>query len=389
MIGVRVLICPQAFAGTLTAVQAAEAIASGWRTRAPGDELVLAPLSAGGPGFLDVVGAALGGMTIGVTVSDPLGREVPAAVLIVNRGGRRTAYLEAAQSIGLHHLAAHDRNPLITSSYGVGQLISVALAEGADAIVVSVGGGATNDGGAGLLAALGVGDQHALACGAGRLARLADDALLGVHELAARLRRVDLVVATEDDTPLLGMRGTTVEHAHRKGASPEDIRALEAGLGRFTEVLRRALPPGKDLLSGLDRRIDREPGSGAGGGIGYALMTLGGRRVSATETVLDSWEFDNLLSSVSLVVTGEGRLDWRSLKGGTVYAVANAAARRALPTVVLAGQVEVGRRETMALGVAGAYAVADGPAQVAAAMTDPVGTLANRAARLAGTWSLG
>lgn len=389
MICVRVLICPQAFAGTLTAVQAAEAIASGWRRRAPGDELTLAPLSAGGPGFLDVLGAALGGMTIGVTVSDPLGREVPAAVLVVEQGGRRTAYLEAAQSIGLHHLAAHDRNPLLTSSFGVGQLIRVALAEGADRIVVSVGGGSTNDGGAGILAALGVGDEHALACGAGRLADLRDDALLGVHELAARLRRVQFVIATEDDTPLLGMRGTTPEHAHRKGAAPEDVRAIESGLGRFTEVLRRALPPGKDLFSGLDRRIDREPGSGAGGGIGYALMTLGGQRVSATQIVLDAWDFDNLLSDASLVITGEGRLDWRSLKGGTVYAVAEAAARRGLPTVVLAGQVEVGRRETMALGVSGAYAVAEGPAQVSAAMTDPVGTLADRAARLAATWSLG
>ncbi len=385
----RVLICPQAFSGTLTAVQAAEAIASGWRKRAPSDDLTTAPLSAGGPGFLDVLGAALDGVTIGVTVSDPLGRDVPAAVLIVQRGGRRTAYLEAAQSIGLHHLAAHDRNPLVTSSYGVGQLISVALSEGVDRIVVSVGGGATNDGGAGLIAALGVGDQHALACGAGRLADLSDDALLGIHRLAARLREVELVVATEDGSPLLGLRGTSAEHAHRKGAAPHDISALESGLGRFTEVMRRALPPGKDLLSGLDRRIDREPGSGAGGGIGYAVMSLGGRRSSATELVLDAWGFADLLSATDLVITGEGRLDWRSLTGGTVYAVARAAAERGLPTVVLAGQVEVGRRETMALGVAGTYAVAERPAQVAAAMADPVGTLADRAARLAGTWSLG
>ncbi|MBK7723583.1 MAG: glycerate kinase [Austwickia sp.] len=384
----RVLICPQAFVGTLTAVQAAEAIAAGWRTRAPADELTLAPLSAGGPGFLDVLGAALDGLHLGVTVSDPLGREVPAAVLIVQHAGRRTAYIEAAQSIGLHHLAAHDRNPLLTSSFGVGQLIAAAVTEGADRVVVSFGGGATNDGGAGLLAALGVGDQRSLACGAAGLAGLADDALLGVHELAARLRPVELVLATEDDSPLLGARGTSAEHALRKGAAPHDVQALESGLGRFTEVLRRALPPGKDLLSGLDRRIDREPGSGAGGGIGYALMALGARRISATDIVLQGWGFDDLLSGSDLVITGEGCFDWRSLTAGTVYAVASAASRRGLPTVVLAGRVEVGRRETMALGIAGSYAVAEDRTSVAAAIADPVGTLAARAARLAGTWSV-
>ncbi len=385
---VRVLICPQAFVGTLTAVQAAEAIASGWRSRAPDDELTLAPLSAGGPGFLDVLAAALDGLHIGVTVSDPLGREVPATVLIVQRDGRRTAYIEAAQSIGLHHLDAHQRNPLMNSSFGVGQLISVALSEGVDRVVVSVGGGATNDGGAGLIAALGIGDQQALACGAGPMTRLADDALTGVDELAVRLRKVELVVATEDESPLLGKQGTTAEHAHRKGAAPHDVQALERGLARFTEVMRRALPPGKDLLSGLDRRIDREPGSGAGGGIGYVLMALGGRRVSATQLVLAAWGFTDLLSAADLVITGEGRLDWKSLNAGTVHAVARAAEQRGLPTVVLAGQIEVGRRDTMALGVAGSYAVADGPGQVAAAMADPVGTLAARAARLARTWSL-
>jgi glycerate kinase len=163
---VRILVAPDCFTGTLSAGQAAEAIAEGWRRSAPQDDLILMPLSDGGPGFLDVLAKALGGRTVAVTVADPLGRPVPAAVLTVEVDGRRTAYLESAQACGLYLLADDERNPMVTSTYGLGQLIEAAVADGASRVVVGLGGSGTNDGGAGMLAALGAGDREALA-GAG------------------------------------------------------------------------------------------------------------------------------------------------------------------------------------------------------------------------------
>lgn len=389
----RVLISPASFPGMLTAVQAAEAMAAGWRDRAPRDELTLAPLSAGGPGFLSVLAAAVGGATVAATVSDPLGRLVPASLLIVEEPGDgsrppvRTVYVEAAQACGLHLLNADERNPLMTSSFGVGQLIRAAVEERTDRIVVSVGDSAVNDGGAGLLCALGVGDPARLARGGGALHEMAEDAVGGLEEAHSLLAGVELVVATEERCPLLGFDGTSALDAPERGASVDQSQALERSLGRWHEVITRASPPTQDLFTGLPRRLDREPGAGAGGGLGYALLVLGGRVDSAVDLVQRAWDVPNLLASHDLVLTGEGHFDWTSLRGGVVAGMARLASERGLPTVVLAGEVSVGRRETMALGVSGVYAVADRPDKVALMMADPVGSLEERAARLAGTWS--
>nr|WP_218880328.1 glycerate kinase [Kineosphaera limosa] len=393
------MFCPKSFTGTLTAVQAAEAMAAGWRRGAPHDDLTLAPLSAGDSGFLHVLEEAVGGVSVAVTVSDPLGRDVPAAVLLVDEGPARTAYIESAQAAGLHLLNADERRPLLTSSYGVGQLIDAALAEGAHRIVVALGGSATNDGGAGLLAALlaarsaGTGGSPvagmvpALSRGGGGLAEVTAADLAGLPELAQRLRGVELVIATEETLPLLGLQGTSATHAPRKGADPMQAQELELRLGRFTDIVGKTMPPPLDLLTGLPRRLEREPGAGAGGGMGYALMLLGGQRASAVDVVLRAWDFEALVARHDLVITGEGCFDWASLRDSVAAGAARAAATLGRPAVVLAGQLQVGRREAMSTGLAGAYAVAERPADVAATMADPVGTLSARAQRLARTWS--
>ncbi|WP_306305778.1 glycerate kinase family protein [Mobilicoccus pelagius] len=382
------LISPAAFPGILTAVQAAEAMAEGWRRRAPGDDLTLAPLSAGGPGFLSVLATAVGGVSVATTVSDPHGREVPASLLLVEDGpGTRTAYVEAAQACGIHLLAADERNPLVTSSFGLGQLVRAALEEGVHRIVVGVGDSGVNDGGAGLLCALGVGDPARLARGGGALHEMDADALDGLEEARDLLAGTELVVATEDRCPLLGFDGTSALDAPERGASPEQCQALETALGHFHDLVRRASTPPTDLLTGLPRRLDREPGAGAGGGLGYALLVLGAHVESAVDIVQRAWGIEELLARHDLVLTGEGCFDWTSLRGGVVSGVASLAAIRGLPTVVLAGEVTVGRRETMALGVSGVYAVADDPERAALMMADPVGSLTARTERLAGTWS--
>jgi glycerate kinase len=330
---------------------------------------------------------ALPGQTIPVTVLDPLRRPVPAAVLVVDEDGRRTAYLESAQACGLHLLARDERNPMATSTYGVGQLVEAALAEGASRIVVGLGGSGTNDGGAGMLAALGAGDATALAAGGAALGGLAGDALAGLVAVRERLGTTELILATDVDSPLLGFHGASAVFAPQKGATPEMTQDLESALGRFTEVVGTAMPPVRDLLTGKELRLDREPGAGAAGGLGYGLLLLGGRRVSGVQAVLDAVGFESLVRAADLVVTGEGKFDWQSLRGKVVAGVAHEGLTSGKPVVVIAGQAVVGRRETMELGVSGTYAVAENPVQLAAALADPAGTLSARTARVATTWS--
>ncbi len=387
----RVLIAPDTFGSTLGPVQTAAALARGWADGAPHDDLRLLPLSGGGPGFLDVVQQAVGGAMVATTVSDPLGREVPATVLLVDGdGGRRTAYVEAAQATGMHLLGADERDPGMTSTWGVGQLLETAVEEGATRVVVAVGGGATNDGGAGMLAALGAGPTGPLARGGLALADLADDALLGMPSVIDRLSGVELVLATDEETPLLGLQGTSAVDAPGKGATASQAQALEAAVGRFVDVLTRALPtPPLDLMTGRPRRLDREPGAGAAGGLGYGLLALGARPVGAVAEVLRVTGFEVAAAGSDLVVTATGRLDWTSVRGSVVSGVAEATLATGRPTVLIAGECLVGRRETMTMGLAGCYSLVESPRDLEAMVADPVATLTARAARVARTWSPG
>lgn len=385
---VRVLLAPDSFGSTLGATQAAAAMAEGWSRGAPHDEVDTLPLSDGGPGFLDVLQGALGGVMVSVTVSDPLGREVPAAVLLIDSDGARTAYIEAAQASGLHLLGADERDPTLTSTWGVGQLLEAAVAAHATKVVIGCGGGATNDAGAGLLGALGAGPASVLARGGAALTSAPDDALLGLGAVIDRLGGVDLVLATDEETPLLGLKGTSAVESPRKGASAEQAQLLESAVGRFTDVVARSLPqPPLDLLTGRPRRVDREQGAGAAGGLGYALLVLGARRVGAVDAVMHAVGFGVAAARSDLVVTGTGLVDWSSMKGSVVSGVAEVTAATGRPVVLVAGECLIGRRETMNLGLAACYAVAERPVEVEAMVADPVSTLEARTARVARTWS--
>jgi glycerate kinase len=226
-----------------------------------------------------------------------------------------------------------------------------------------------------------------LARGGLALAGVGEADLLDLAQVRLRLADVDIVVATDVDNPLLGLDGASAVYGPQKGASPQLAQELEWALGRFADVVGRLSPGGRDLFTGVARRLDREPGAGAGGGLGFGLLVLGGRRVSGVEEVLRAVGFGDRLGSSDLVLTGEGSLDWQSLHGKAVAGVAAAALEHGVPAVVVAGQVFLGRRETMSLGLSGCYAVAETPEQVEAAMADPVGTLTERVARVARTWS--
>jgi glycerate kinase len=381
----RILLCPDKFAGTLSAPEVVAAVVAGWHQTAPDDEIIARPLADGGPGFVAVLATALGGRRVPVETVDPLGRPAAGEVLVVAGDGGEgpTAYVESAQACGLHLLADGERDPKITTSYGLGVLIAAAVETGARRVVIGLGGSGTNDGGAGMLAALGAapidGAGHALPYGGAALAGVA--ALDG----APRLRDVDLVAATDVDNPLTGLHGATNVYGPQKGASREDILLLDSALERFAEVLERDLPACPAGLVGL-------PGGGAAGGLGAAILALGGRCESGIALVTRLIGLDRALDEADLVITGEGSFDHQSLRGKVVAGVAGAARDRGLPCVVLAGRVSAGRREAAVAGVTESYSLVDhfgGEAAggVEAAMTRPAEGLRAVAARLATQWS--
>jgi glycerate 2-kinase len=375
----RVLICPDKFAGSISAVDAAAAVAEGWCAVAGGDQLTLRPLADGGPGFLEVLNGALGGRRVDVSTSDPLGRPSDGWVLVASEPeARPAAYVESAQACGLHLLDETERDPKVTTSYGLGVLLQAAVETGARQVVVGLGGSAVNDAGAGMLAALGAAPLdnagYALPYGAAALAGVA--ALDGVP----RLRQVSLVAATDVDNPLLGVHGASNVFGPQKGASREDVLLLDAALERFAVVLERDLPTCPPGVADV-------PGAGAAGGLGAALLALGGRVESGIGLVRRLTGLDAALAGSDLVITGEGSFDHQSLRGKVVAGVAAAALAQGVPCVVVAGQVSAGRRETAAAGVTEAYALVDELGSVEEAMARPAEGLRRLGTRLARRWS--
>jgi glycerate kinase len=371
----RVLICPDKFAGTIPAVAAAEALAVGWRSTAPADQVTVRPLSDGGPGFLEVLAAATGGRRVPVATVDPLGRPVEGGLLLVDTA----AYLESAQACGLHLLAGPERDPKATTSYGLGVLVAAAVESGAREVVIGLGGSGTNDGGAGMLAALGAAPLDAAGCAL----PYGGAALAGAASLAGvpRLRAARLVAATDVDNPLLGLRGASSVFGPQKGATRADVLLLDAALEHFAAVLEAGFPTCPGGLGWL-------PGGGAAGGLGAAVLALGGRCESGIGLVRRLTGLDAALDAADLVVTGEGAFDHQSLRGKVVAGVAGAARERGLPCLVVAGRVEVGRREAAGSGITGTYSLVDHfGGDVAAAMRRSEEGLRAVSARVAGQWS--
>lgn len=323
----RVLICPDKFAGTLSAPDAAQAVADGWRSVRPDDELVLRPLADGGPGFVEVLAAAHPeGKRFPVPTVDPFGRPVEGEILVADS----TAYVESAQACGLHHLSAGERDPRVTSSAGLlTLLVAAARHPGVRRIVLGLGGSATNDAGVAVLAGLGMPEPLA-AFGRPGLAPLAtaDPALL---------EGIELIGATDVDNPLLGPRGATRVFGPQKGAEPPAIEDLEAALTR----VGAALPPG----------VAGTPGAGAAGGLGAAILALGGRLTSGIDLIRAAIGLDDELRHADLVITGEGSFDDQSLHGKVIDGVAGSAAALGVPVTVVAGRVTAEPQAWRAAGV--------------------------------------
>lgn len=370
----RVVIAPDKFAGTLTALEAASAISVGWRSAAPGDDLILAPMSDGGPGFLDTVAAVFDGLTT-ATVEDALGRNVPASWLFTQVGGTRIAVLESAQACGIARIDVADLDAAVATSYGVGQLISIALSSGAKRILVGLGGTAANDGGAGMAQALGVrlldADGKELPRGGAALERLASVDRSG---LDPRLDGVDVIAVTDVDNPLVGERGASIVYGPQKGADEATARQLDAALAHYASLVA------PDLVE--------VPGSGAAGGIGFGLMAFAGATVQpGFALVAGILGLSGKISEADIVITGEGRFDDQSLHGKVPAGVADLASAAGVPCVVLAGDVTLDEARAQSAGIARAYAVTALAGGVAEAFAQPAYWLEKLAAQVAREWS--
>ena len=324
-----IVVCaPDSYKESMTAPEAAQAMAEGVRDVAPDAVVIQLPMSDGGEGFAAAIAAATGAAWVPVTVPDALGREVQAGY--VWSPGSRRAVVEMATAAGLEGIAPGERDVRRSSTVGVGRLVHAALEAGARHVVVGLGGSATNDAGAGLLVELGArftdDDGADLVPVPAELERCAS---IDASRLDPRLRDCLVEAACDVSNPLLGPRGASAVYGPQKGATPDDVAYLDEVLARLVSLA----PPAAKLAAAL-------PGAGAAGGLGWALLGfLGARMRPGVELVAETVGLDAAVAGADLVLTGEGSVDAQTLQGKTPAGVAAVAARHNVPVVVLGGRV--------------------------------------------------
>lgn len=368
----RILLCPNAFKGSLTAGEAARAMAEGV-ARVGAFETVRLPLADGGDGTLETLVEATGGSLHAVIVQDPLGRPVRAAWGRLGGRQRDTAVIEMAQASGLRLLRPDEFDPLHASTFGTGELMLHALEAGCRRLLVGIGGSATNDGGGGMAQALGFRLLDAagreLPPGGGALARL-DRIEIGGSRLPAG---VEVLVACDVDNPLCGPDGAAAVYGPQKGASPAEVVELDAALAHYAVILNRT----------FDRAVAEVAGAGAAGGLGVGLLALCAARLEpGTEMVLEATGFDALLENCDLILTGEGRIDGQTARGKVVAGVARRARAKGVPVVALAGSVAENAESLLRPeGLTAALSIVAGPLSVEEAMRDGYRLLCDAAER--------
>ena len=359
----RVLVAPDSFKGSLSSVEVATALADGWREARPEDEILLAPLADGGEGTLVAIEAAGGWTWRRAAATDPIGRPVTARWLESADGTR--AVVELAEASGLSRLEASERDPIGASTLGTGEVLAAVLNAGIRTITLGIGGSATTDGGAGILKALG--------------AQVVEDRV-DLGGLDPRLAEVDLRIACDVTNPLLGPSGAAATYGPQKGATPDQVAALDRALDRYAHWLIRA--------TGRDER--ETPGAGAAGGTAFGLLSVADRfrsvrLVPGVEVVMQETGMGEKLSGADIVITGEGRIDAQTAFGKTALGVAKRARAAGVACIAVGGGVDASGEAVLAeLGVI-AVGVSEAPGTLQAAMAagaEPVRRCGRRLARL-------
>lgn len=361
----KLVIAPDSFKGSASAREVAQAIADGLKFPLPDAEFDLVPMADGGEGTVDALVAATNGKIVTKQVTGPLGEPVDAFFGILGDG--ETAVIEMAAAAGLHLVPPEKRNPLVTTTYGVGELIKAALDEGCKRIIVGIGGSATNDGGAGMAQGLGAKlldeNGNEIGFGGGELGKLAK---IDISELDDRLIKTEILVACDVTNPLTGPNGASAVYGPQKGATPGMVKLLDENLRHYAAIIRRDL--------GVD--VEHVPGSGAAGGLGAGFMAFcQGKLRRGVELVIQAVGLDERIQRADLVITGEGKLDFQTGFGKVPYGVAQVAKRYSKPVIALVGQLGEGAERCRKWGIDACFAIVNRPMGEQEAMANALALL--------------
>lgn len=356
----KIIISPDSFKECLPAWEVARALADGWKTVLPHSDVVCLPVADGGEGTLETLIHATKGTLFHKDVTGPLGKSVTACFGIL--GNSNTAVIEMAQASGLEIVPTALRNPLLTTTRGTGELIKAALDHGVESVIVCLGGSATNDGGTGMMAALGVkffDKDNTEISPTGY--NLVDIHRVDISNLDRRLQNTRVVAACDVTNPLTGSQGATHVFGPQKGATPEMVNTLESGMQNY--ALRLQDQCQKDIAS--------IPGAGAAGGTGAALIAFMNAELRpGISIVLDAINFHQHLKYAALVITGEGKMDSQSLNGKAPIGVAKAARQMGVPVIGIAGYVERQLDTLRENGFEACFSVLNRPCDLATALAE-------------------
>jgi glycerate kinase len=361
MKAVNILIAPDSFKGSLTSLQAANAIERGILKAAASCGVKVdvdkVPMADGGEGTVEAIICAAGGRMVRTKALDPLGRETDSFFGLLPDG---TAVIEMAAASGLNLLKPEERNPMKTTTYGTGQLIKAALDYGSRKLIIGIGGSATNDGGTGMAQALGVrfldAEGKEIGFGGGELSRIAK---IDVSGLDPRVKEAEIVVACDVKNVLCGPQGASAVYGPQKGATPEMVKILDENLRHLAWIIKRDL--GKDVLE--------VPGSGAAGGLGAALIAfLDARMKPGIEIIMEITKFEKKLKEADMVITGEGSTDSQTLYGKVPLGIGRMACKWRKPLVCISGSLKRGYEALYAEGITAFFSITSGPMTLEEAM---------------------
>ncbi len=368
----KVVIAPDSYKGCLSALEVAKAMERGVLSVFPAAEVRKIPIADGGEGTVAALVTATNGQLRQAEVTDPLGNKINAHWGVLGDG--RTAVIEMAAASGLPLVPKEKRDPRVTTTYGTGELIQAALAEGLAKIIIGIGGSATNDGGTGMARALGVRFLDAagreVAAGGGSLAAICQIDTTG---LDPRLKNTEIVVACDVDNPLCGTRGASAVFGPQKGATPEMVQQLDAGLAKYASCAKQA----------TGRDVAEKAGAGAAGGLGAGLMFFTPAQLKpGVEIVLDAVGFSDIVRDADFVITGEGRTDFQTAFGKAPVGVAKVAKTHGVPVFCISGGLGEGADDVLAQGIDAVMSICDRPLSLEECMTAGAQLIEPAAARL-------
>ena len=368
----KILICPDSFKESLSAVEVCDCIERGLKKANSKFKIEKIPLADGGEGTVKALVLATGGRSLKCRVKDPLGRKIWAGYGILGDG--KTAIIEMAAASGLVLVPLKKRNPLLTTTYGTGEIIANALNRGCRRIIIGIGGSATVDGGCGMAEALGAklldGKGRKIGFGGGKIGKIEK---VDLKFMDKRIPGTEFIIASDVRNPLLGPRGAARVYGPQKGATPRMVEKLERGLSHLAKVIRKE----------LSISVENIPGAGAAGGLGAGLYAfLGAKMESGVELVMRIARLEKRIRKADLVITGEGRLDRQTLYGKAIMGVIKMAKKYKIPVVCIAGSIMPEAKDLYRLGVKGMFSITTTPMSLQQAMEKSRSLLINASENL-------